>query len=81
MTAVLVRLAAAVPWAGADTVAIFRGSPGLGSVSLASTLIWTNCPAGVVAVSLTAVGGLLPGGVTVTLTVAGELVVVPSVIV
>ena len=44
MTAVLVRLTVAVPCAGVDTVVILRGSS-LGSVSLASTLIWTDCPA------------------------------------
>ena len=40
----------------------------------------TAVPAAVVAVSATATGGLLPGGMTVTLTCA-DLGVVPSVIV
>ena len=57
---VLLPLIVAVPPTTFDTVLMVRGLLS-GSLSLASTAMVTAVPAAVVAASLTAMGGLLPG--------------------
>ena len=68
---VLLALIVAVPFTMFDTAVMVRGSLS-GSLSLASTAMLTAVPAAVVAVSATAMGGVLPGvwpsKVAVTLT-------------
>ena len=68
---------AVVPLAGSDTSVMVSGSPS-GSVSFASTSISTGTASGVVAVSLTALGGLFSSALTVINVVSGRLSSRPS---